>query len=684
MSVSLMEFGFQVRDVPVSAENPCYRPPHWPPPRDWVVSLDAKGNELSMWGGAEWDFSHWAGRPLVLDFAGGKHSRSAKPIGHENQEALRLLTTWLLWGARGAKAWNTLRTHFGYIRRIAVLCEEESISIRDLGRFPPVIKRIAELFPSKKIRNDVLLLLDKLFRGMESVGFAVLGQGGIKILAQAFLDTACDDGSEQTAYIPPRIWTYQNQRLRSCLEDFLQHTKEVTACYNFCVDAYIYNYGSLENAMSPDKTYMGFSPFSSGETSNRGKYLGPFGLTAAEFGIAELIGRWVNLREGTVLDIRQFGSYLTLIQLVAIIYISNFTLQRKEEAGELRADCLLWEADPLVGKIAIIRGETTKTNPDSDARWPTSPSVEIAVKAATTVANLRMRCAKAMQGMHCEQSDIENPYLYHRPTDPWCGSPRGVQPYTVRPRVPRYSAVLSQYPKLMDVETLQITETDLKMGRMFTPNLDKGGKFVVGNPWPLAHHQLRRTGGINMFASGLLSDSSVQVIMKHLTFLQSSYYGNNFSNLRFSEDIEGIINAAKYEVMARQIEALMSERYVSPLGPQRKDEIIVNIVSDKDFKALVKAAERGEVSFRETRLGGCTKRGNCDYGGIESIARCAGGDGDKPCRDGIFDKAKRSAVQRAAERVRDRLLLSKAGSPRANALNNELQGMRNFLDVTKD
>lgn len=683
MTASLMEFGFHVNKGFVLAGHPCYRPPHWPPPRDWAVSMGPGDSVLSVWGSAEWNFSHWAGMTLVLDFAGGKH-RCSKPLSHENQDALRLLTTWLIWGTRGAKSWNTVRLHFGYMRRIAVLCEEQDISMRDLARFPRVIKKIAELFLSTRERNDVLLLLDRLFRGVASVGFTQFGQIGLKDLAQGFLELPCADESEQTAYIPPRIWRYQNERLRVCLEDFLSHSTDVKDCYQFCVDAYIYNYGSLEEAMSVDKAKKGVPPFSSGEHTTGVKYFGPFAETAASFGIAELIGSWIDLREGEVLDIKQFSGYLTLIQIVAIAYILNFTLQRREEAGDLRTDCLIWESDPLVGSVAIIRGETTKTDPDSDARWPTSPSVEIAVKAASVVARLRMRCAKAMPAMHITSSDIKNPFLHHRATDPWNGWSQGIKPYTVRPKVPSYNDLIKKSSKLFNKEELRITEEDIKVARMFTPNLNKAGKFVVGEPWPFAYHQLRRTGAINMFASGLLSNGSVQVIMKHLTLLQSSYYGRNFSKLRFSEDIEGITNAAKYEVMARQIEALMSERYVSPLGSDRKNEIVVNLVSDKDFKSLIKASKLGQVPFRETRLGGCAKRSHCDYGGIESIARCAGGDGEKPCRDAVFDKEKRASVLRTVEHLEDRLRITKPKSPRESALKNEIQGMRNFLDATRD
>lgn len=251
-------------------------------------------------------------------------------------------------------------------------------------------------------------------------------------------------------------------------------------------------------------------------------------------------------------------------------------------------------------------------------------------------------------------------------------------------RVQPYQFVMQRYPCLFDPEQMRITEDDLATARMFTPNLDKGGKFKVGETWPLAYHQLRRTGGINMFASGLLSDSSIQVIMKHLTLLQTRYYGQNHSRVRFNEDFESLTVTARYEVMARQIEALVKERYVSPLGDGRKREIVVNLVGNKEFNVLVKAGRNGEVSFRETRLGGCTKNGHCDYGGIESIVRCTGGDGDKPCREAIYDRAKQLSVERQLASIERRIEMAQPDSPRARALKAEALGLRKYLNVVRN
>lgn len=151
-----------------------------------------------------------------------------------------------------------------------------------------------------------------------------------------------------------------------------------------------------------------------------------------------------------------------------------------------------------------------------------------------------------------------------------------------------------------------------------------------------------------------------------------------------SLDFESLTVTARYEVMARQIEALVKERYVSPLGDGRKREIVVNLVGNKEFNVLVKAGRNGEVSFRETRLGGCTKNGHCDYGGIESIVRCTGGDGDKPCREAIYDRAKQLSVERQLASIERRIEMAQPDSPRARALKAEALGLRKYLNVVRN
>lgn len=685
MNALIPGLGMKLIKAPISAGEVCYRPPSWPPPENWVVSQDRHGNAVSLWRDPFWDFSSWAGANLKLDFAGGRHSRSAQRLSPANQHILRLLTTWLIWGPRGIKSWASLRLCFAYVRRIVVLCNSEGILASELSRFPQLLSRVGALYANAEERRRTLVVLDRLLRAKDHLGLTVIDESGISQLSASFSADA-KYFSEQTAYIPPRIWKYQVLRLRECLDDFVSHQAQIETCFNFCLEAYTHNFGSLEAALAAKPPSSALCPFSmprdgTGARTGR-RYYGHFELSARRFGIDGLLRKWVRpCLKGTI-DIKSFSSYLTMVQSAGFAYLINFTLQRSQEAAASRCDCLIWEDDDLLGRIPVIRGDTTKTAPDSDARWPTSPSTERAVAVMSFIARLRMPCAVANPDVDCSDYDKTNPYLYSTAFEPWAPGPGAWKPYGTRPRVSSYQELTRRYPGLFDARELKVTEDDLITARRFTPNLDKGGRFKAGETWPLCFHQLRRTGAINMFASGLLSDSSIQVIMKHLTSLQTRYYGRNYSRLRFSEDYEGLTTAAKYEVLARQIKALVDDRYVSPLGLQRKRDIVINLIGSGDFTALVKAGQNGEVSFRETRLGGCTKRGHCDYGGIESVARCAGGDGDRPCRDAIFDRSKRLSIERQLESVERQLVSVRPGSPRWRALQAEARGLRSYLDVT--
>ena len=685
MMVDVHEFGLHPRPSPTTSDSPCYRPPSWPPPADWIVSLDGQGNPLSRWGDPAWNFSPWVGRSFVLDFAGGGGGNSAPPLGPQNQDLMRLLATWMIWGPRGDRAWRTVKHRFGRIRRIVALCEREGVLAMNLMRHPKLLQQVPSMYSSFKNKKSVVVDLDRLLRAEDQIGFALIDQSGICLLSKVFAESS-DEETEQTAYIPPRIWTYQILRLKECIEDFLAHRRQIEDCFNFCVDAYAHNFGSLEAALLSKRALTHGLPFTkqrhavAGLRSGR-RFYGHFKLTASRFGIAELLERWV-LPKTQDINVKSLSAYLTLVQDAGLAFIATFTLQRIDEAGSLRADCLIFEEDPELGPIAVICGETTKTDPDSDARWPTSPSVKLAVEAMTAVSKLRMRCAAENPEANCSEADQANPYLLHGAFEPW--APSRKSDYSTRPNVRTYMSLTLRFPRLFDPEQLRVTEDDFSKARMFTPNLDKGGKFKVGKVWPLAYHQLRRTGTVNMFASGLLSDSSIQFLLKHKILPQSFYYGRNHTRVRFNEEVEGLTTEVKYEVMAKQIEALVEDRYVSPAGPQRKQEIVVNLMSAKDYNTLAKAGKKGEVSFREIRLGGCTKRGHCDYGGIESVARCAGGDGDKPCRDAMFDRMKRSDVQRQLGSVELLLQAVQPDSPRERSLKADSQGMRNYLDVIRN
>lgn len=674
MKVNLHEFTIGIESDLVTSKSPNYCPPSWPPPRDWPVVLDRNGTVISRWGDPRWNLSPWAEEPTSLNFSCSEHPR-AEPLDTENADLMRMIATWLIWGPRAYRAVTSVISAFSCLRRIVAHCSRHGISAANLMRFPKVFERLPDTISSSDYQKTITFL-HRLYDAREMLGFTLVDPDGLRRLAA----TAPNHDAVQTPYIPLRIWLYQVKRLHECLTDFLAHREQIEACFRVCLDRYIKHYGSLEAALAPARSGKKHGPFCS-DYRNQKDFPGTFSEVATSFGIAELLTKWVGTDRKTF-KVTLLSNYFTTVTYAALAYIANFTLQRREEVASLRTSCLLWEEDEELGRVPIICGVTTKTDPDADARWVASPSVEAAIQAAAAIAHLRMVSDRMNSLIHPTAAEQDDPYLLSPPTEPWGLALGYARPYSIRKRLANIGVAMRQlHPLLLDKEQMKITTEDLEMARQLTPNLPEE-EFAVGKVWPLSWHQYRRTGSVNMFAWGGISDSTMQQQLKHSSRLMPLYYGRNHSRLHLNKDVESAVVMAMYQAQATMFKRIASsDRFVAPHSPERKEALIVNVLSAKDTKALIAMAKKGTIAFREHRLGGCMKAGACEYGGVESVARCAGGDGGKPCSDVLYDREKEAQVRADLRRVTEEIKLLRAGQPRYNALVEERRAMENYLNV---
>jgi len=513
--------------------------------------------------------------------------------------------------------------------------------------------------------------MHELYASRGAVGFTLLDSSSLTRLAALFPAHQ----TAQTPYIPPRIWRYQVTRLRECLDDFLSHREQVEACYRFCFEAYEYNRRVSERAACLNAPpFCGHNSQLSGAKTGL-RFLGAFADTAKRFGIFELLERWVG-RSGD-LPVKALTSYLRLVNRAGLAYILNFSLMRVEEAWNLRAGCLDVEHDKSFGDIFLLRGRTTKTLFDSDALWVTSPSVEVAVRAMEVISLFR-----SLHATHLEASGLAGRYLTDFYHEPWLPS-RKKDDHSLRPGIPSYAELLGQYDKLFDLECLRITTEDLKLARLATPTLPEG--YRVGAVWPLAWHQLRRTGAVNMQASGLVSDASLQYQLKHITRAMSLYYGQNHSRVHLEEKAHTLYVRTMYEALGRELQQLTSERFVSPHGDKRKAEI-VRLISPEDAKKMIGLAKKGSVACRQILLGVCSSREPCPYGGIDNIAHCGGGDSKvaKPCPDVLYDSERLDSVDELEHILNERIAIAQDGSPLMESLMAQQRSVKSFRRVIGD
>jgi len=666
--------GLQIDSTLAKPEALNFKPETWPPSLDFPVVIDAYDDVVSRYGDVRWDLSPWSGQTLTIHFGDGPGQ--GKKVSPQNAALLRQIVAWWLWGEAAIRSVKSLVYKFETIKPLFVACTAAGILVTDLNRYPKLIEKLAEYYKKRAVR--LIDCLHSLFIVRHSLGFSILDESGMKLLSSVLTTTE----STQTAYIPSRIWSYQISRLRECLDDFLSHQDKLEACYDFCLSAYARNAGgNLSKAFGG----LGFDgPFvksrAQGKRRSGKVFYGPFQDTAEEYGISSLLDRWVLFNESS--GVRALSTYLTLISNVGLAYVLSFSLMRVGEGTRLRADCYEVERDQLGDEIHTLKGITTKTIKDDDARWIVSPTTEIAVRAMKAVAMLRLKAAKENPNIKLTKENIENPILQSLPHEPWSPrAPRSRSRKTFK-KIRSYGDIWHIWPKLFDDNELKITESDLEMANRMTFGLDQE-KFSVGKVWPLSWHQLRRTGAVNMLASGLVTEASLQYQLKHASRAMSQYYGKNFYRLKepLNDEARGYYLREMYQAMVREYKSLQSDHYLSPHGKKRKEQLLSEI-SDKDHDRLLKSAKAGRISYRQTFLGGCANSGPpCPLGGISNISSCMGFGRSTPCPSTLLDKTKLPLIKRLRTTIAMQLKGVEADSPLHESLQAQLESAERAIHV---
>lgn len=628
----------------ITPESPNYILDSWPPMDETPVTCDDKNNVISVFSDNTWDFTYYRKTTEKFNF-GDKTQLKGYIIDDENIRLFKLIAAYWLWGIGTSITARSFIGRCTILKPLVYVCSINKILISELSYHEEIFEQVAE----KYSKNRILGLLESLIPYGDELGFKILDTLALKKFAK-YLPK--EDLTIQTAYIPPRIWVYQIKRLELCIDDFLNHKESVSELFNHFLDIY-------------DKK----------SSFQRRKILRK---KLEEYHLSKLFNNWAEYNHN--FGLQNFSGYLTLVTNVCIAYIANFSLMRIAEAHSLKFGCFKKE---LVDgqEICLINGSTSKTIRDENACWVVPPSVEKAVKALEVICELRFGIAKQKFGITEDISKFR-PYLVVHSFEPWSPRDSDIQSINLVSKPRQYFEQIQRWDKLFDKEQLKITEEDLRIARQMTDNLDES-LFKVGKVWQLAWHQLRRTGAVNMIASGMVSDKSLQFQLKHSNSIMSMYYANNFHKFKFSldESVGVLYFGERHQDNVRKNEALVDERFMSPHGERRKAQII-SPITEKDHKSLLEMSKKGNLNYRETFLGGCTKKGEpCPYGGITNIVACMGGDGSQPCEAVLLDANKLGLMYKQEQMYLDKIQKLTADSIDTTFQQQQLNSIRKAIHV---
>lgn len=659
----------------VTSAGANFRLPSWPPPPDFPLLLDAKGQVISRFAHSTWSLSLIAGHACVINFGDGP--TSGRRIDPGNASLFRLAVLWFMYGERRGISPTTLKYYAALLKTVFACCAglDAPILASELSRFPRVVEGPLAAAVAPSVKAKTIALLHELYQVRERVGFTLLTPPLIAALANAIPEPE----EEQTPFVPPRIWLYQAARLTTFLEDFRAHQTQIVGAFTTVVDAYRQNFGSLAIARS-ERTTPARSPFASKVVLGTTK-LGNFPEFAAKRGIAELLARWC-LRPGQQWDasnprhsIVVLGRYFNMVGVVGTAHLQCFSGMRIAEAMSLRTKCLEIEDDPQLGTLYSLRAVTKKTTKDDDARWVTAPRARLAVEAMSCIAHLRTAVAAELPGVSLTDLDREDPYLVQLGYEPWCSLGREESiPPDIRPTGYGIGDRSKRASNLFDPEQMRVQPEDERIARLITPSLDLS-RYGVGQVWPLSSHEYRRSVAVNMSASDAVSDPSQQMQLKHLVRAQSAYYGRGFTHLGFNQAFATELISTRYEMTAKEVPVLAGEDWVSPHGEDRKEAILLRFYSVDSSDEIERNARKGLLSIKQTLFGVCTRRDHCPYGGHENFVHCPS------CVDALLDRRKRPAIEAMGRTLAIRLIDVPMGTPLRDLLETQTTATEEALHV---
>ena len=157
-------------------------------------------------------------------------------------------------------------------------------------------------------------------------------------------------------------------------------------------------------------------------------------------------------------------------------------------------------------------------------------------------------------------------------------------------------------------------------------------EFKVGSDWLIKTHQFRRSLGVYGHNSGLIYLSSMRQQFQQCGNTMAEYYCSGSSHAIELLKIDSTHMCRTYQATVSEAEALgfiknillSKEKIIGPYVTwvDRNFHEIGTAISLEKREFIMNKFKNGEMSYRETYLGGCSKLGPCDKSAMRSLFSC--------------------------------------------------------------
>ncbi|HFQ9247450.1 TPA: hypothetical protein ACHTMH_003797 [Pseudomonas aeruginosa] len=591
------------------------------PEDDFVVSRGLDGSVVSIFKHNIWDVRMYDARNKhVYNFESWCECPTAD-LAVKIIREMKVAQLARLYLSGKPRKFNSIR--LSYLRSLASLAFNNQVSLTELFNEPRshtwIVSSFSMLTPSSM--KPMLAVLRDLFKIRAKHTEFEIAPSSYELMAN--LENIYDRYPKakfheplQTKLIPSRIYSTLICSLGEMLDTFNSNSHAICELYERRADDALFGVPQLKSYMNKKSVTWANA-------------LAEVGLT--DFFEKSSISNWKLL-----------STYLGQIQAAAKYWIHLFSGMRDNEANFLPADAYT-SINVGDGSFKILQGFTSKISARNHTAtfWITHEIVEKGVAAAVAVGRIAaLKCGwddtnksqfPLFVGKIARQkkSGSSNKHTWHFESAPVAGS---IPDSALRP-------LLAIFPALC------IREEDIRELEMFDGfrNWRDDATVKIGDTWPLATHQCRRSLAVYGARSGMLSLGSSALQFKQLTEAMASYY---------RKDSAFAVNFLQTEDCHNWMEELEHERRIAEFI-QYEGNVInstsrlwggegnrIQVARDKGVPLIITTdralTERkfalGEMVYKASPIGGCTNLEHCDKISFTSIFACI------DCEKAILDE----------------------------------------------
>lgn len=624
---------------------------------EFVISRSASGGVVSRYQDDSWDMRVYDARgTCIYNFVNWDDGSDNPliPVIIGEMKRIQLARLYLYHKPRKP---SSLRVFS--LRKLARLALSNDLSLSLLFESENINRVLLPSFAclERNPMHDMLILLKELFglRAKHPELTLVPTDHAIVQCMQALYDKypkEKKDGQQQTKLIPSRIYA------------------ELIVALNTELDVFNANGDSLVEFFKQRKESPRFGL--SQDRARAYKDCVTWLDAVSQFGIRSLfethsITDWFKLRV-----------YIYDIQIFAKYWIHLFSGMRDNEARHLPADTYetIGVAD---ADIAIMRGYTSKIagQNQTETFWITTPAAEKAIVAARHIGKIAALL-----------SDFDETDSSQYPLFPAIGTQDDYRSFKGAPVMGQCSMENKRERLAARWPGLVVQEADIRELEKFDGfrNWRNDPGVQVGQPWPLATHQCRRSLAVYAARSGMVSVGSLGLQFKHLSEVMTSYYrrGSTFAlNFLQTDEAQGWLEELEYERLKSQYIHYEANVINSTSRLWGGEGNRIQVARDKGQPLIIttdramteKKFLKGEMTYKLGPIGGCTNLEPCDKIHFTSVFACI------DCEKSILDDDRSlKNIQRGLDNLKRGQTLFVADNPQYKQLEAEISAIYDKLE----